>query len=359
MRIFILGGDYVFTRRDEELFKELGYDVEYITYQGLLSSKKIWKHWLLACPIEVYKKARKADVLFSWWATSYDTVILSKLVKKPCIIVAGGSEVELDKRLPIAHSTPASNFLINMIVRFTLTFADKVISCGDYIKQNADKLSKNTTNEVVYNTVDTQIFKRINGVGKKPYIVTVGIMRKDRIETKGFIPLLEAFSVVSKNHPEYKLVYLGNGDERFENARPVLRKKARELGVLDKIIFMDFPKTQEEYAYFLNQCKVYVQYSLHEGCPVAVIEAMACGIPSVVSDHPGVVNSVGNAGLIVELKNTVKLAENIEMLIEDKKLYTRLSKKGVERVGSMFSKEIRKRKLKAIVEGLVKSKKNT
>jgi len=354
MKILILNREIIFSRRDEELFKELGYDVEYITYNSPLISEKPLGHWLFERPFEVYKKAKESDILFSRSARSYDTIILSKLVKKPCIIVAAGGEVEIDKNIPKEYmSYSHSPLIIKLLTKLTLKFADKVISVGDHVKKNTVKISKNPTNEVVHNMVDTDALKKIKGITKKPYIVTTALMSKNRMRTKGLMPLLEAFSKIHKKYPEYMLIYLGDEQEGLESSRPELKKRAKELGVLDKTIFMDFFKTQEEYVKFLNQCKIYVQYSWHEGCPNAVREARACGVPAIGSNHQGVMESIGDAGLIADRENTDDLAEKIEMLIKDKKLYNKLSKKGIERIKTVFSKEIKKQKLKRIVEDLV------
>jgi len=95
---------------------------------------------------------------------------------------------------------------------------------------------------------------------------------------------------------------------------------------------------------------------------VAMCEAMACGVPVIASNRTAPPEVVGDAGLIadrgsIDKGNPDDLAEKIEMLINDKNLYNELSKKGVERVRNNFSKEIRKQKLKRIVEELVNRRK--
>ncbi len=348
--------------RDDKIFKEIGYDIIVYSLPNLLLSPIVsfkglfrplqWHKW--------YKKLRECDVFFAWWAASFDIVLLSKIFRKPCIIVAGGGEVETGKMPQEYHSYSNSSFFKKLITKLTLKFADKVISVSNYTKENADKIAKNPTNEVVYNTINTEKFKHVK-VEKKPYILTVWWMSKLRMNTKGILPLLEAFSKIITNHPEYRLVYLGNESESL-GAREIIKKRAEELGISNNVILMDFFKTNEEYVKFLNQCKIYVQYSWNETFGVAMCEAMACGVPVVASNRTALPEVVGNAGLIVdrgemEKGNPDDLAEKIEMLINDENLINKLSKKGIERVRNNFSKEIRKQKLKRIVEELVKDKK--
>ena len=349
--------------RDETIFNEIGYNVIVYSLPDFLSSP-IKSFKCLFRPLQWskwYKKLKCVDVFFAWWAISFDVVLLSKIMGKPCIIVAGGGEIETSKDLSKEYSYAYANshILKKWMTKLTLKFADKVISVSNYTKENADKIAKNPTNEVVYNSIDTEKFKPVK-VEKKPYILTtVAFMINSVTNTKGILPLFEAFTKITIKHPEYRLVYLGNSYEGT-GAKGIIKKRAKELGILDKVIFMDFFKTGEEYAYanFLNQCKIYVQYSWNETFGVAMCEAMVCGVPVVASNRTALPEVVGNAGLIadrgeMEKGNPDDLAEKIEMLINDENLYNKLSKKGVERVRNNFSKEIRKQKLKRIIKEMV------
>jgi len=180
-----------FGDRDVEIFKEIGYEVSVGSTQNIfLSPLKVFRS--LFHPLQWfkdYKKLRNSDILFAWWAVSFDVVLLSKILRKPCIIVAGGGEIETSKDLPKEYpSYSNSSIFKKLITKLTLKYADKVISVSNYAKENADKIAKNPTNEVVYNVIDTDLFKPIK-MEKKPYILTVALMAKSRMNKKGILPL--------------------------------------------------------------------------------------------------------------------------------------------------------------------------
>lgn len=102
-------------------------------------------------------------------------------------------------------------------------------------------------------------------------IVTLG--RDDYL--KGFWHLLKAFSLVAKEHPEARLLILGDGDwTRYEEL-------ADKLGVKDKV---SFPGAKKNPFPYLAASDIYVCTSNHEGFPNAVLEAMALKKPIISTD---------------------------------------------------------------------------
>ncbi|MEM4346990.1 MAG: glycosyltransferase family 4 protein [Candidatus Altiarchaeota archaeon] len=346
-----------FGERDAEIFRELGYNVIVCSSKSLFYPSEIFRYLRgISKWFEWYKKLKSVDIFFAWWAISFDIVLLSKIFRKPCIIVAAGAEIErgeLPREYPCYEN---KSIFKKAITNLTLKFADKVISVSKYAKDSADKIVRNPTNEVVYNSVDINIFKPIR-IEKKPYITTVCWISKLRLNKKGLLPLLEAFSRIINKYPEYFLIYVGDEIESI-GGKEIIKRRAEELGILDKVIFMNFFKTAKDYVKFLNQCKIYVQYSWNETFGVAMCEAMACGIPVIASNRTALPEILGDAGLIadrgsIEKGNIDDLVEKIEMLITDDHLCEKLSKKGIERVKNNFSKELRKQKLKKIVESML------
>lgn len=342
-----------FGERDVEIFRELGYTVSTCSipiffFSPLKAFRYLFRprQW-----IKWYKKLKNTKLFFAWWAVSLDVVLLSKITRKPCIIVAGGGEIETSKDIPKEYKFAYANSSIfkKWVTKLTLKFADKVISDSNYAKKNADKIAKNRTNEVVYLQIDINKFKQKN-IEKKNYILTIGYQKEDAIRRKGFLELVEAFSKITHKYPDYKLVFLGDD----KGGRATIERKVKALGLKNKVIFKDFKfQNDEELTDFINSCNIYIQYSWQEMFGVAMCEAMACGVPVIASNKAALPEVVGNAGLIADRWNINDLVEKIEMLINDKNLYNKLSKKGIERVKNLFSKEIRKEKLKKIVEELI------
>jgi len=97
-----------------------------------------------------------------------------------------------------------------------------------------------------------------------------------------------------KNHPalihalaqvkdEINFLYLHAGGEEEEHGFPE-RKLAQELGIADRIRFLGFVSNVPE---LLRASDFYVMPSLFEGLGNASLEAMACGIPAILTDVAG------------------------------------------------------------------------
>lgn len=93
---------------------------------------------------------------------------------------------------------------------------------------------------------------------------------------KGHTHLLTAFSRLLSQHPEAYLVLVGRGGEEQK-----LREQVRTLQIPeDRVLFTGFRRDIEN---ILNGLDIYVQPSLSEGHPLAVLEAMSLGLPVIAS----------------------------------------------------------------------------
>lgn len=110
--------------------------------------------------------------------------------------------------------------------------------------------------------------------GQPPVIMGIGELsyRKD------FATLVRAFAIVRGERP-CRLMILGRGRRREE-----LLRLADALGVSSDLALPGFQSNP--YAY-LSRARVFALSSLWEGLPVALVEALALGVPAVASDCPG------------------------------------------------------------------------
>ncbi|MCC8169001.1 MAG: glycosyltransferase family 4 protein, partial [Oscillospiraceae bacterium] len=104
-----------------------------------------------------------------------------------------------------------------------------------------------------------------------------------------------------------------------------LKAKVKSLGRGDNIIFTGFISDVDK---LMNITDIQVNASFGtEATSLALLEGMSLGIPAVVSDfggNPGVIKS-GKNGFVVPKQNSHALAEGIEKLLTDEKLYSELS----------------------------------
>lgn len=169
------------------------------------------------------------------------------------------------------------------------------------------------------------------------------------IHYKGLDVLLNAWQQVYAARPDagFLLLLVGSGQDR-----KVLR---RDLALLppDAVRWEDHwvhdPAVIQQY---LAAADVAVLSSRHEGFPVAVIEAMACGLPVVATDVSGVAEALGDqpAGFIVPSEDPKALADALQRILDDEPLRHRLSAHARRRAEDEFSLERVGGRLRAFME---------
>jgi len=138
-------------------------------------------------------------------------------------------------------------------------------------------------------------------------IVTIGRLDPQ----KGYGCLLRAFRHVVGQREQARLLVIGAGPEA-----PELRALAEELGVAEKVIFAG---ERADGPLLASLARLYVQPSLFEGTPNALMEAMAAGVPAVATAVDGVPEIVthGVSGWLVPPNEPVALAEAVLGVLRD------------------------------------------
>lgn len=138
--------------------------------------------------------------------------------------------------------------------------------------------------------------------------IIIGIGRL--VEYKNFKYLIEAFSRVQKKNENVRLVILGEGPERKN-----LEKLIYDLKIENKVCLPGFLENSHQY---LKIADIFVSTSLYEGFGNVIIEAMAAGLPVIVTDcvgGPKEIVDFGKYGDIVPLDDvnalTLKIIERL------------------------------------------------
>jgi glycosyltransferase involved in cell wall biosynthesis len=119
-----------------------------------------------------------------------------------------------------------------------------------------------------------------------------------------------------------KLAVVGDGP-----LKESLMAQAEALGVRTNVCF--FPFGNAAYVRdLLNQAKIFVMTSQGEGLPMAVVEAMSCGLPVVAFDDADIGDVVQHreSGFLVENGDLGGFARAVQRLLEDRDLYERLAR---------------------------------
>jgi glycosyltransferase involved in cell wall biosynthesis len=136
----------------------------------------------------------------------------------------------------------------------------------------------------------------------------VGIGRL--VEQKGFDLLLPAFASLADRFPAWGLLILGEGPDR-----PSLERQAAALGIADRVLM---PGVARKLHAILQRCDIFVLSSRFEGQPLALIEAMLCGLPVVSFDcpsGPAAIVRPGVDGLLVRPITAEALAAELARLM--------------------------------------------
>jgi len=153
------------------------------------------------------------------------------------------------------------------------------------------------------------------------------------IPRKGADILIEAFAEACPD--SVRLVIAGPEGEA--GYREYLERCAKESGVEGRVLFTG-PVYGEEKKALLADADVFALPSRYENFANAPAEAMACGVPVIITDACGIRSLVaGHAGLVIAPEREA-LAEALRKLIGDKALYARL-KEGCRRVADQLSWE--------------------
>lgn len=151
------------------------------------------------------------------------------------------------------------------------------------------------------------------------------------VERKGHDYLLEAAALLERQGVRLEYRFAGQGRER-----KALEALAARLGVSERVRFVGFVG---DIADFLESVDIFVLPSLFEGLGVAILEAMAAGLPVVATRVGGIPEIVedGTTGLLVPPRDAAGLAAAIARLAGDAGLARRMGEAGLARVRERFT----------------------
>jgi len=275
---------------------------------------------------------RRSDIVFSWFASghSFAAVMLAKIFRKRSVVVAGGYDVAFEPEINYGQYTLARHK--RMYADFALNRADAILAVSEFTKEEVLARSEPRRVEVVYNGIDTDMF-RPSGE-KEDLILTVASGSNDVIRLKG----LDVFVKAAGYHPELKFLVLGLSDADKKTLASCCSSSNVDLrGIVSR----------KELIGYYQRAKVYCQLSYRESFGVALAEAMACGCAPVVTRRGALSEVVGDTGYYVPYADAKAAAEAItEALLANQGAVVR------NRIIGVFQKGIREERLIQIVESL-------
>jgi glycosyltransferase involved in cell wall biosynthesis len=145
--------------------------------------------------------------------------------------------------------------------------------------------------------------------------------------------LVEAFALIRRTRPKAELHIVGDGPDLA-----ALERRIVELGLEGTVCLLG---RRDDVPEILSRAACFVMTSDYEGCPIAVIEAMAAGVPIVATDVGGVPELVadGESGLLVPPGAAPPIAAAVDAMLADPARASRLGHAGRTIARSRLSRD--------------------
>lgn len=339
-----------------ELFKKFGAEVEYQdvlldTNNAVTIIEKIKRQWRrIHSEIETYKYIRRQNpentVLHIETAPWQSWIFIKKLSDKINVFVT------------MHNSLPAVSSLRQKIWKFRLRYISKLKNFHIFTSNQDTKNSlKNWVTDdfwerikVTYTCVDPPEIEKILklniskkelrrqfSVDSEKYVVLcVGQF----IDRKGRKIFLEAAKNLIESAEDIQFLWLTQSDLTREDKDLI---ESFNLGDAFRLVKSEtVGKERADILKFFLIADVFALPSFVEGLPIALLEAMALGIPSISTNVNAIPEAVKNmeTGLLIEAGNSAELAGAIKKLKDDPALREKLSEQGRKYVIEHFDERI-------------------
>jgi glycosyltransferase involved in cell wall biosynthesis len=245
-------------------------------------------------------------------------IIAGRLFGIPAISQAHGSDV---------HTYAFKNRFTKGLACFTVRNSNAVLVVSRELGETLSRRCGVSTERIWFYPpfIDTQCFSPQEGLlSSAPESVFIGlknlVFAGGLLKNKGIFPLLEAAKKFLSLRPDLHLTLLGDGPLKgyIQNwiAEQGLKKQVTLAG---NVPYQVMPE-------YLRGAFALVLPSLQEGTPSVLLEALACGLPAIVSAVGGVPDLIDHQknGLLLSPGSAEDITVAVIRLLDDKPLYFRL-----------------------------------
>lgn len=259
--------------------------------------------------IAQYVKKEQIEVIHCHSFDSPELLLLSKIMNPKVRIVQTihgmGQYGELNK--------------IKLIVRNCL--CDAFIGISECVKQDIVLAGAPACKtHMIYNGIKSEKYsKAIYKIFDKEH-VKVGCVARIMPSVKGQDILIKAVPIIVKKYSEIKVEFAGGIAKEEAAEYEKLQSYTAENGIQKNV---DFLGSVSDVPSFLNTIDILVVPSRTEGFGLALVEAMAMGVPCIASDIEGPAEIVNNEkiGILFKSEDEKSLSEYIIKMIENYELY--------------------------------------
>ena len=275
------------------------------------SFKEMLSYLFKAYPVaKKMQKENRYDICLIFFGIPSGPIgyMLKKKYKLPYVIRFGGGDVPgFQERFTKVYK------LIAPAIKMIWKKADARIANSQGLKDMALKFYDKKSFDIIPNGVDTEVFYPIEKADSDEFKI---LFVSRLIERKGLqfiIPQLQ--KIQDSTEKKVKLVVVGDGPYREQ-----LETITREYKVADMVEFVG-QKNKKEIVPFYQNADLFILPSAKEGMPNVVLEAMACGLPIIMTPCEGSKELVQDNGYILL---TSEMGEKIQQLLRNKEMLQKL-----------------------------------
>lgn len=223
-------------------------------------------------------------------------------------------------------------------ILYGLRQSDAITAVSDSLKRETlERIDANLEIDVIHNFIDESVYQpQAEPLLRERY----GLSADDRVvihisnfrQVKRIDLVLEAFQRM--NVPGKKLLLVGDGP-----LMGAMRRLVSEMALEDSVIFAG---KQEQVAALLSISDVHLLLSDKEAFGLVALEALATGVPSVVSDAGGLPEVItdGADGFVVARGDVAAATTALEKILLDRELHAKLRAGGLVKARQFASKDI-------------------
>jgi glycosyltransferase involved in cell wall biosynthesis len=301
--------------------KEIGVPGYGIRFSNL-SFLNPFKVWMLA---RIFRKEQVGSLVTNLSGDMKVASIAGKLAGVSRIIYRRGSAIPI-------RNNPLNRYLLRRVIT-------KIIANSQETKRtilaNNESLVPEDKIRVIYNGVNLPnyhpevqaLYAPVNG--RELILGCAGRLS----EEKGHLHLLEMMQILERTEHPFRLLIAGEG-----RMLHVLQKRAKKLGVEDRVDFLGFV---EDMPAFFRSLDIFLLSSHYEGFGYVIAEAMASRVPVIAFDIKSSAEIIehGQTGYITRQNNAGEMAQKVVELAGNPDLRKEMGLKGRKRVESLFSFE--------------------
>jgi glycosyltransferase involved in cell wall biosynthesis len=234
--------------------------------------------------------------------------LLKRTLNVPYIISLRGADVPSDevKRFSKHYR------VLRPLIRFLWRDADALVAVSNGLRSHAEQLTPDVPVQVISNAMDLSQFtpprhREAQGPVRLLYVGRFTVAKN--VET-----LIEAIDVLTgREVGDFELDLVGEGVQR-----PALERLVAERGLTRRVHFSDWVPRDHIFDRY-RRADIFATATTWEGMPNTVLEAMACGLPIVGTQAPGLQELVQESvnGYLVPMKDAVALADALALLIDN------------------------------------------